>query len=346
MTVSIANLTSQWTNNSIAYTGMGLNVNSSGYATGSFIINYKFNGIVRYTLDPQGNVFVGGTHTVNSDARVNGSLVVANTITSNIITTTSLSATTLNVTTISANSISGNAANSLAIVINHIVYPNVGSFTYTPPANLISAMITVTGAGGGGGGADCLDTSAASAGAGGGAGGTAQKLYTLEQIGTSCSVVIGEGGNGGSGTNGTNGSNGADSTLTPNGTITDILTGKGGLGGTGGGVPSADSAFVAGGVGGSSSNGDINLTGQSGFYGLSIDTEDSASGGNGGASYYGGGGLGNTVPDGTDTSRAGGVGAAAGAGGGGAASVDTTTGSAGGKGANGMITIIEYKRQG
>jgi len=108
MTVSIANLTSQWTNSGIAFTGMGLNVNATAYAAGSYIINYKLNGTIRYTLDPMGNVYVDGTQTVNSSARVNGSLVVANTITANSISTSFMNVTNVNVSSIIVETLSSN----------------------------------------------------------------------------------------------------------------------------------------------------------------------------------------------------------------------------------------------
>ncbi len=334
MTVSIANLRSSWTNVSVTYTGWGLNVNVTAYEANSKVIKVSTftdniaNVNVVFSVDSFGNLFANGNVNVSS------------------ITAKSMNVTTLNVTTISANSISGNAANSLAIAMSQVVFDTVGSFTYTPPSNLISAMVRVTGAGGGGGGADGGDIAQASGGGGGGAGGTAQKLYTLTELGTSCNIVIGEGGNGGSGTNGTTGSNGAASTFTPNGTITSVLTGGAGEAGRGGGVDLTESAIIAGGFGGSASNGDINMTGNPGMFGIGIDEADAAGGGSGGASYYGGAGRGNTVPQGVNTSRAGGPGLSYGAGGGGAACLDSTTGSDGGKGANGAVVIIEYKRQG
>lgn len=140
MTVSIANLTSQWTNGVVSYTGIGLNVTATAYAAGSYILNYKLNGTIRYTLDPQGNVYVDGSHTVNSSARVNGSLVVINTLTSESVGANTITANTVTANIISCNTVTSNTVNANTLYINNIVTNTISITTST--GNVIANNIT------------------------------------------------------------------------------------------------------------------------------------------------------------------------------------------------------------
>lgn len=322
MTVSIANLRSSWTNVSVTYTGWGLNVNVTAYEANSKVIKVSTftddaaNANVVFSVDPFGNIF-------------------ANNINVSTITTT-----TLDVTTINANTISGNAANSLGIVVSETVLTTANASPYTPPANLLYAIVHVTGAGGGGGSTNGLDTAMAVGGGGGGAGGTAIRTYSYDELGTSCSFTIGIGGAGGA--TGGDGTSGGNTTFTPTGTTTDILTADGGIGGSGQSTTSS-SGVNNGGIGGSSSNGSINLKGQAGVTGFGV--TDIVVSGIGGASYYGGGARGVSRRN-TSGSTSGINADTYGSGGSGGVTYNSTTSGSGGSGANGVIRIIEYKRQG
>lgn len=212
--------------------------------------------------------------------------------------------------------------------------------TYTVPTDLVAALVYCIGGGGGGGGADNGDTAALAGGGGGGAGGTAIKLFTKAQLGTSCTFSVGAGGTAGANT-GTNGGAGSASTFTPNGTG-GALTGNGGNGGTGlTTTGQATLATYASGTGGTATGGDINITGSDGTLGVALSTAV-VTGGDGGQSVF-------------PTETAGGYLTAAGiangttptgygAGGGGAAAINTTAGASGGAGSNGAIWIIEYRK--
>jgi hypothetical protein len=212
--------------------------------------------------------------------------------------------------------------------------------TYTVPTDLVAALVYCIGGGGGGGGADNGDTAALAGGGGGGAGGTAIKLFTKAQLGSSCTFSVGGGGT--AGTNaGTNGGAGSASTFTPGGTGS-ALTGNGGAGGTG--LTTAGQTaltYYTPGAGGTASGGDINITGGDGLYGVALSTT-SVSGGDGGHSIFP-----TETAGGTLTAAGTAVGTTPtgyGAGGGGAASINTTAGAAGGAGAQGAIWIIEYRK--
>lgn len=182
------------------------------------------------------------------------------------------------------------------------------SGTYTKPAGLKRANVTVVGGGGGGSGAN--GTSAA--GGGGGGGGTASKLIEATAIGATETVTIGAGGGGG--TINANGSSGSTSSFGAHATAT------GGSAGTvAGGV---------GGAGGAGSSGDVNYTGGAG--GNLYFTLDQ--GGCGGDSSLGVGGRGGAVSVGPD------AGYSYGAGGGGA----SKTVSSGAAGSAGIVIVEEF----
>lgn len=187
--------------------------------------------------------------------------------------------------------------------------------TFTVPAGVNSAKVTVIAAGGGGGGA-----TAAVSGGGGGAGGSAIKWLSGLTSGGTLAVVVGASG---AVTVGASGSAGGDSSVS-SGTIaiTTIQTHGGGGGITG--------ALPGGGAPGAvSTGGDVNQGGGAGNAGqpaLNL-------GGVGGGSFYGGGGA-------AGPPNIAGVAASIfGAGGGGAGgSVGNTAGGIGGAG----VVIFEF----
>ena len=210
--------------------------------------------------------------------------------------------------------------------------------TYTPPANLISALVIATGGGGGGGGADGADVTSGAGGGGGGAGATAIRCYTAFELGASATYSIGGAGNAGSGTNGTSGTAGGNTTFTPAGPGS-TLTANGGALGTGSGAQ-ATGAAVRGGVGGSASGGQLNTGGGDGGDGAGADATEIGVGGVGGGSYWGGGGSCGMAANAGST--AGTTATTYGSGGGGAGAIDTTTGAAGGAGFQGVIFVLEF----
>jgi len=184
-----------------------------------------------------------------------------------------------------------------------------GSGTWTKPAGVTKAQVTVVGGGGGGGGAS--SSASTRTGTGGGGGGTAIEM--LDVTGTSSeTVTVGAGGSGNSGAAGSDGGTSSFGAL---------CSATGGTGGkpAGGGTD----VGVAGGAG---SGGDINLDGGSGAPGQVAG--GNSAGGAGGGSYlagesqqtlvnvtgqagknYGGGGQGAAGTSGDNTARAGGAGA-------------------------------------
>jgi len=209
-----------------------------------------------------------------------------------------------------------------------------GTASYVPTLNMVSCVVRLLGGGGGGGGAASV-TTGASAGGGGGSGGYCEKLFTTANIGASAAVVCGSGGAGGAAGN-NNGGAGGDSTFTPSGTGV-ALRAAGSNGGAGSPERTLPSIGGSGGPGGGGTvNGNINVTGNPGFYGLIVGTTSlQTMSGNGANSLYGNGGL--TVNGGGTGNPAGGNGAG---GSGGAASSATALG--GGAGSAGICIITEY----
>lgn len=187
------------------------------------------------------------------------------------------------------------------------VYSTAGTFSWTCPAGVTSAKVTVTGGGNDGGASGTTGT-----GAGGGAGGTSIKQFNDLVPGTAYSLTVG--------------ARAAASSFTgPSATPT-------GNGGSVGGSANASS----GGAGGTATGGDINLAGEGGASGL-YSSGIGAISGKGGSSFWGGGGRGVSIISGQIAGVAGG---APGAGGSGAAAVSGTNQS-GGAGQPGIV-VIEY----
>jgi len=236
---------------------------------------------------------------------------------------------------------SGNILNALGdrflVGVSTVTVLTSGT-TYTPPANLISALVIATGGGGGGGGADGADVTSGSGGGGGGAGATAIRCYSAQELGASATYSIGGAGNAGSGTNGTSGTAGGNTTFTPAGPG-GTLTANGGALGSGGGAQ-ATGVAVRGGIGGLATGGQFNTGGGDGGDGGGADATEMGIGGVGGGSFWGGGGSCGMAANAGAT--AGTTASTYGSGGGGAGAQDTTTGAAGGAGYQGVIFVLEF----
>lgn len=205
--------------------------------------------------------------------------------------------------------------------------------TWTPTPGVKSLRVAVTGGGGGGGGAES-DIPRNGCGVSGSAAGTAIKTINAP-LDASYAVVVGGGGAGGAGITGSDGGDGGDSSF--DGIGISIITGTGGNGGTGAAAPLPVNGGELGEVGGTASNGDLNIAGgDSGRMVVLNDgvVQNSVSG----ASYWGGGGAITSVDFFTG---AGSSGVAYGSGGAGAMS---STGSDynGGAGAEGIVVVEEY----
>lgn len=186
--------------------------------------------------------------------------------------------------------------------------------TFTIPAGVTSAKVTVIGAGGGGGGSN-----GANAGMGGGSGGWSEKWLSALTPGNTLTVTVGTGG---TGVSAATGNAGTASSVASGTQVISTITANGGSGGL-----ANSAAVVGGGPGGTvGSGGDLNFAGSSapGFVIATL-------GGAGAPSVFGG--YGNTA-----SSSAGVSATVAGAGGSGA---QGTGPFAGGAGKDGII-IFEW----
>lgn len=206
-----------------------------------------------------------------------------------------------------------------------------GSGTYTPATGMAYCLVISTGGGGGSGGVDSDGTARAASG-GGGAGSTCIESFSAATIGTSQTVTIGAAGTAGANT-GTNGGDGGNTTF-------GSLHTAGGGSGSAGLAATADDNELDGALGGTASNGAMNISGGAGASGTSGGSSNIARAGNGGGSFWGGGGRGGV--SGTAATQIGTTGLAYGSGGGGSANGNTAAGIAGITGAAGVILIVEF----
>lgn len=197
-----------------------------------------------------------------------------------------------------------------------------GSGTYTTPAGVKYIVVELVGGGGGGGGGSS-GAGQISVSAGGGAGAYLSKVIASPSA--TYSYAVGAGGTGGVGA--ANGSNGGNTTF-------GTLTAGAGFGASFGAATATSSASqTPGQIGGTATNGDINVRGGPGGPGMNLTGQSSS--GFGGNSVYGGGG------NGIAAAATNGVnGGQYGAGGSGSVSSNSTTN--GGAGAAGIIIIYEY----
>lgn len=152
-------------------------------------------------------------------------------------------------------------------------------------------------------------------------------------VGSTYTVAVGTGGTAGSNSGGTGGTGGS-TTITVGATT---VTAAGGLGGVGR-SSSSSRGYASGGIGGTATNGDINISGNIGSPGLVAEPENLV-GGNGAASFFGGAGRGQLDgDDGSDTASTAGTSG----GGGGGAAAKNTSGQIAAVGGAGLIRIWEY----
>jgi hypothetical protein len=180
---------------------------------------------------------------------------------------------------------------------------------WTKPSGLSYVTVEVQAAGGTGGGASVAG-SAAGAGGGAGAGGYAKKTIAASALGTTEMVGVGY-------------YNG----VTLFGTSISANAGNDGV------------TEGAGGDGGTSTGGDINLTGGDGAPGYTESATRRAAGGNGGNSMLGRGGKGALLSGSTGTNGSAGKNYGGGGGGG---SADNSTSSSGGVGGLPVVIVTEY----
>lgn len=197
--------------------------------------------------------------------------------------------------------------------------------TYTKPANVTSILVEVVGGGGGGGGA-AVSLGSLGAGSGGDGGGYA-RLYIASAAST-YTYTVGAGGAGGSAgaNNGSPGGTTSFSALS--------LSASGGSNGFGGSPIAVPFTGITRGNGqnpGIGSNGNINLQGGPGYFGIGLGL--SFIGGQGGISQYGQGGLAAN----SDQSWA-----ATGYGAGGGGGSGNTANQPGGNGSGGLIIVWEF----
>jgi len=174
------------------------------------------------------------------------------------------------------------------------------SGTYTPSANVKSILVEIVG-GGGGGGAAASSSTYNAAGGGGGGGGYSKKLIPITSM-TPIAFTVGQGGAGA-----------VYPAVSQSGGATTFGTGftaNGGVGGVNAVAVSGSTQVGMGGLGGSSSGGNINATGSSGVSGISASPTiagGSTGGGFGGSSAIsgqsgpGGGGPGGATTGGSQT---------------------------------------------
>ena len=183
-------------------------------------------------------------------------------------------------------------------------FTTLGSQPWNRPTGITKVIIEVQGGGGSG-----AYTSGGSTNCGGGAGGYARKFLDVSSI-ASATIVVGAGG--ATVTSAAAGNDGSDSSWADG---TNTITGAGGTGG-----PTSSYGSAPGGAG---TNGDLNITGQTGM------TSTYSSGG---SSQFGNGGWNTWTGQYTG-------GEATGYGGGGGGGTNTP----GGDGSQGVIIVTEYK---
>lgn len=204
--------------------------------------------------------------------------------------------------------------------------------TYTKPANLIAAEITVVGGGAGGGGVDGAGVGTSAAGGGGGSGASGISILQDSEISANTTITIGGGGAGGAGGGGTGGGSGGQSSF--GGTVTAL----GGLGGVG--RIALDTTNIITGNGGNGGNqgvADMAINGAPGGFGVAGGSSTNESNSGFGGSSTMGGGAAARSGDNTGTAAIG-----AGGGGSGASVNNVTTDFAGGAGHEGVVIIKEY----
>lgn len=199
------------------------------------------------------------------------------------------------------------------------------SSTWTKPAGLVAARVTVIGAGGGGGGAAITTAGQCSAGNGGAPGGIAISVIDAATLGATETVTVGAAGAGASGASGTSGGTSSFGTH--------VVA----AGGSGGSFFAASTTNQIG-VGTGPANGttgQILATGTPGGQAFSLPTPNAARGGLGGSGPFGGGGT-------AGLNGTGSAGNGHGAGGGGTANAASQASARTGGAGTGGLVIVEH----
>ncbi len=222
--------------------------------------------------------------------------------------------------------------------LQRTIYTSGTTATHTFDTSCNTADLTLVGGGAGGGGADnntAINTCSAAGGGGGGA--TCFKRITVGGTRT-CTYTVGGSGSGGTSGAG-NGSDGGDSIVVYTSTT---ATGGKGLGGQGSHGGNGFSCITPG-LGGTSTGGDLNISGAPGTAGVRWNGTDQLTGW-GGSSTLGAGAYGTTQNQNTGTT-VGVAGTVYGGGGSGAGALragGANAGAVGGAGAAGVVIIDEY----
>ena len=216
-----------------------------------------------------------------------------------------------------------------SLSINVQRFTAVGTNTYTPSANLVTAIVECQAGGGGGGGAAGA-TGTITVGGGGASGGFSRRTLTAAQVaavGTTVPVTVGGGGSGGVGA--------AAGTAGGNSSFATLCVANGGAGGN---VANAVAA-----AGAAPGVGDIAAAGEHGGAGwqgnASTSTTAVTYSGMGGSSHFGGGATCSVTVNGAVNGNSA---SNYGSGGSGAVAHNTTASGTGGAGSPGLVLITEF----
>lgn len=216
------------------------------------------------------------------------------------------------------------------------IITTTGSGTYTPTAGTASIIFELQGGGAGGAGVASPSSAQVTVGGGGSGGGWLRKRLIANFSGAG--YVVGAKGAGGTAGN-NNGAAGSDSTFTDTAGSPTTYTAGGGIAGVNRttNAPPQDGRIS---VGGSATNGDMNVPGGASLGSLVSSVSVGWSGAGGPSKYSQGAAP--VLSAGTGTSTAGVN--ADGYGGGGSGAISTNAGGAkaGGDGSNGVLVIYEY----
>lgn len=285
---------------------------------------------------------VGGTDVALSDGGTNASLTASN---GGIFYSTASAGAILSGTATAGLALLSGASTTPAwsasppfTRINIQRVTTAGAGTYTPTTGMSYVIVQAQAAGGGGGGAATASAVQFAMGTGGGGGEYIEALFTTAQIGASKNYVVGAKGAGGTAGNNV-GTTGGNTTFN-----TTFIATIGGAGGAGGASAAASQVFVAasgGGTGGSVTTGTLikqvpggNCTAGFAFVSQGITSLGGITANS--SLAVGAGAITSTTLAGSAAN------ANTGAGGSGAATYNTGTQQAGGNGADGFITFIEF----
>jgi hypothetical protein len=241
------------------------------------------------------------------------------------------------------------AVSGTLIGVRKIDINSTSTTSYTPTTGTKAIVLEMVGGGGGGGGASCtkLDKNIA-AGGGGGGGGYLRAYIQFTTLASSYTITIGAAGIGGSSSNSYVSTSGGSTTFRTDANsipASTTFTAGGGIGGTSHNVTANVKVLIAGGAGGTCTNGEVSAIGSSGGFAL-VRANEYCFSGSGGFSFFGVGGSANIINGDVNQTINGSSAENYGAGGGGAAVADANVSAkaaGGGAGSAGLIIIYEYK---